>query len=630
MSAIFVGLVVLALISGLRHMGKLAPLELAAYDWLTRLKPKSSGANPHITIIGISEDDIDRHGWPLTDETLAETLSILLRHRPRAIGVDIFRDKKIPPGTDKLESIWKANPKIIGVMEGFGRNGEVPPPFPLRDPNGGGFNENQVGFNDIPIDPGGTVRRGLLFIDDGEKFYYAFSLRLALHYLAKEGIFPHPDQFNPDLMMLGQTTITPLDPQDGGYVGADTGGYQYLIDFHENSRSFETFSLSSLHAGRISSDRIRERIVLIGVIDDASVKDIFSTPLKRYKESQLQTPGVVLHAHMISQLLRYGQNKGAVITPLKPHEEIFWILCWCIAGSLTAILFRSPFTFAMAAPATLTGLTLVAFAAILGGLWIPLIPPLLGYGISCAFLTVLISHREMRHRVLLMNLFSRQVSPEIAKTIWNKRDQFSDGGRPRPQELCITVLYLQFTMLNAVTGEKDPAYIVEWINAYVEPALKLISRYGGTVDDCSSDGIKANFGFPIPRQTDSEIKKDAVNAIECALLIEKEVKRLNTVWEKHGYPAGSIQIGIASGKAFAAALGYQERVKYTAIGRPVYIASMLARYHKAFMETKASSTLVSETVVSYAGEDFRIRRLGSDKLEESKDKISVYHVLGHS
>ena len=102
--ALFVSGLVFFIIIGLRVAGSLEFLELAAYDWLVRVQPGVSRTDSRIIIIGISERDIRSQGrWPLTDVTLAEALAILARHKPRAIGVDIFRDISVPPGREELD-----------------------------------------------------------------------------------------------------------------------------------------------------------------------------------------------------------------------------------------------------------------------------------------------------------------------------------------------------------------------------------------------------------------------------------------------------------------------------------------------------------------------------------------------
>ena len=197
-------------IIGLRNSGNLESLELAAYDWFIRFRPANSEASGRIILITVTENDIRNQGrWPLSDATLARVLAMLTQYRPRAIGLDIYRDILVPPGRDELNDVLTSNRHIVAVMK-FGSDGEIgiPPPPVLE-------NTEQVGFNDILIDPGGIVRRGLLFLDDGRTIAYSFALRLALLYLKAEGITPQPDVSNPKHLRLGDTTIQPFEASDG-------------------------------------------------------------------------------------------------------------------------------------------------------------------------------------------------------------------------------------------------------------------------------------------------------------------------------------------------------------------------------------------------------------------------------
>jgi len=238
---------------GLRKVGTLEYLELATYDWYLRSQPKISVSNSRIILLAISENDISNLGhWPLSDANLAQLLANLVRHQPRAIGLDIYRDVSVPPGKNELDAILTGNANIITVMT-FGETGVPPPPVLL--------NTNQVGFNDTLVDPGGVVRRGLLFMDDGENVVYSFALRLALLYLQADGIVPQPDPSNPEHIRLGRTTIRPFQPNDGGYVDADARGYQFLLDFRDARGSFPLFSLSDLLSGQIDPETFKDKLV---------------------------------------------------------------------------------------------------------------------------------------------------------------------------------------------------------------------------------------------------------------------------------------------------------------------------------------------------------------------------------
>src|SRR5438093_9711267 len=112
-------------------------------------------------------------------------------------GLDIFRDIPVPPGGEELAGVLQNNPNLITIMKfGSGGEGTVPPPPVLK-------NTEQVGANDIVVDPDGVVRRGLLFLDDGKTTAYSFTLRLALLYLQGERMLPRPDQSSPQYLRLG-------------------------------------------------------------------------------------------------------------------------------------------------------------------------------------------------------------------------------------------------------------------------------------------------------------------------------------------------------------------------------------------------------------------------------------------
>ena len=97
----------------------------------------------------------------------------------------------------------------------------------------------QAAFSDILVDPGGIVRRGLLFLDDGINIYNSFAFRLASIYLKNEGAPIQPDPAHPQFIRINNVTIKPLEANDGGYVKADARGYQFLLDYLAADDPFE-------------------------------------------------------------------------------------------------------------------------------------------------------------------------------------------------------------------------------------------------------------------------------------------------------------------------------------------------------------------------------------------------------
>jgi adenylate cyclase len=602
-----------------RIPGFLESLELAAYDGFIRLRPGSSDHETRILLITVSEKDIQTLGrWPLTDATLAEALQILAQAGPRAIGLDIFRDISVPPGHEALDAVLTKDKDIVAVMK-FGVDG-VPPPPVLAD-------TEQVGFNDIILDPGGVVRRALLFLDDGKTVYHSFALRLALLYLQAEGITPQPDADEPQFLRLGSTTIPPFGPDDGAYVKADAKGYQFLLDFRTNPGDFPRYSLTELLSGKVDVKSLKDKIVLIGV-SAQSVKDSFSTPGLVGFRGTAQTAGVVLHASTVSQILRYAlAGDRPLKTPGKGMEGS-WIFLWSLAGGVMGLIARSPWRFSLLSLCGVVSAGGIAFVSFLQGWWIPAVPPAVTWLVSASVTTAYVSSRERRERALLMKLFSKHVSKEIAETLWQQRDQFLDGGRPRSQKVTVTCLFSDLKGFTTLSEKMDPKELIDWLNTYMESMAQLVMAHSGIVDDYAGDGLKADFGIPIPRTRDAEVKQDAIRAVQCALAMEKELVRLNALWQRDNLLPVGMRVGIFTGPAVVGLLGGSERMKYTTIGDTINTASRLESYDKDLARDTVCRILIGESTWRYVADLFVTEKVGEASLKGKSVKVAVYRVLG--
>jgi adenylate cyclase len=625
------GLLVILLVSlailGLRGCGNLESLELAAYDWFIRLRPSDPGADPRIVLVTITEQDIQTLGsWPLSDDVLAQTLDSVARFGPRAIGVDIYRDLPVPPGSERLQDFLRKNGRIVWVTKfGQGKTDGIPAPAALRG------TEN-IGFNDIVVDPGGVVRRGLLFIDDGVTTATAFALRLALFYLGAEGIVLQPDPQYPEQLRLGPHTLRPLEPYDGPYAGADTRGYQFLLDFKGWRGSFQSVTLTELLSGNITPETLRNRIVLVGVTAE-SVKDHFYTPFSRGLQDNQQTDGVAIHAHITSQLIRLGLGGAVPIRTLNEWQEAMWIALWATLGALTGFRFRSPWRLSFIIGSGLLALTIFDFSLFLGGWWLPLVPPALAWFITAVAITAYLSYEETVQRAALMQLFSRHVSKEVADGIWRDREQFLDGHRPRPQQLTATVLFTDLVGFTSVSEKLPPEKLMDWLNECMEPMASLVSVHGGVIEQYSGDAIVAVFGVPIARKNEAEINQDAVNAVSCALAMETVLRNLNRRWLEQNRPTTAMRIGIYTGPMVAGSLGGADRLEYVVIGDTVNIASRLESFDKDLFARSLAGpcrVLIGEATLSRLGQQFVTEKVGQVSLKGKEEKIHVYRVVGHA
>lgn len=626
-AAVLVVVLVGAGVLALRGGGVLESVELMAYDWFIRLRPQPEAADPRILLVTISDDDITAQGqWPLPDATLARVLDTLARQRARAIGVDLYRDVPVPPGTAELSAVLRAHASIVGVTKFAAVGSEGVPPHPAL------AGTDQVGFSDVVVDRGGTVRRGLLFLDDGRTTVYSLALRLALRHLAPAGIVPGPDPRDPSILRLGAVAIRPFEPDDGPYVGADARGYQMLLDFKAGRRPFASLSLTTVLAGTFDPALVRDRVVLLGVIAD-SVKDFFFTPYSHGRTTERFAPGIAVHAHIVSQFLRMALDGDAPPATAREWQEALWILLWGALGGVVGFAVRGPALFALASGGGVALLGAVDFLAFGRGLWLPLVPPAIAWVGSAAVVTAYLSYQQKRERAALMRLFSRHVSKEVAQTLWDQREELLEGGLPRPQRMVATIMFTDLVGYTALTEKLPPQVLVSWLAELMDVMTQRVITHGGVINKYIGDAIMALFGVPLARTTDAEVAADARAAVRCALAMEAALIDLNQAWRAAGRPTTAMRIGIATGPVVAGTIGNADRAEYTVIGDIVNTAARLESVDKQLLtpdpEHAPCRILIGETTLYHLGDEFEVERIGEVPLKGKEDRLTVYWIVGH-
>lgn len=617
---------VFAVILLLMKQGTLESLELIAYDTLTRWRPTHEQPDLRVVLITVTEEDLQQvNGYPVTDAVLAKTLKRLIDYRPRVIGLDIYRDVPVPPGHDELSTVLSSNDNIIGTMKmpEATRPGVAEPPA-LRQ-------TGRVGFNDLVVDPGGIVRRGLLFMDSDDSTEFSFALRLALRYLRTEGLTPIPDLLNPDHFRLGTITIPPFEANDGCYVNADAGGYQFLLDYRDKPEQILSYTLSQLLSGEIEPSTIKDKIVLVGVTA-VSVNDNFHTPLNRDRDALPTTRGLELHTLITHQLLRHALHGQAPMRFLSNAQEGLWVMVWCVLGALVGIraylLVHSVAIFFLGLIVLFSTVSLSFSHTI----WIPLVAPAFAWVFSITLAAAYSASEQKRQRAQLMNLFSRHVAPEIAEDIWQHRDQFMSAGWPKPQRLTATVMFTDICGFTTISERLSPSELVDWLNEYMEAMTPLIASHRGVVSRFIGDAIMAVFGAPLPSITPAAIQRDAQNAVKAAIVMQEILKQRNVDWQQRGLPAVGMRIGIHTGDMVAGSIGAQQRMEYTLHGDTVNIAARLETFDKdSFIPDLLHDPcriLIGEATFRYLDDRFDVEALQRVSLRGKAQAVTIYRVLG--
>ncbi len=239
--------------------------------------------------------------------------------------------------------------------------------------------------------------------------------------------------------------------------------------------------------------------------------------------------------------------------------------------------------------------------------------------------------REKGQRSTLMQLFSKHVSPEVAEALWEQREQVLEGGRPRPRKITATVLFTDLRGFSSVAEKLDPQELLDWLNTYMDGITRVVMSHGGVVDDYFGDGVKANFGVPLPRSSEEEIRDDAVRAVDCALALGEEVVRLNAAMAERGIPTIQLRVGIYTGPVVAGSLGSADRMKYTTLGDTVNTAARLESYEKDLAIPRLGHSpariLIGDATLRLVGDRYDTESVGEFELRGKDERVAVHCVL---
>lgn len=643
-------LLVLAVVLFARERGWLFTGEARLLDQLMLLRAQNAAAEPGpCVVVRISERDIRdlMQQYPIGDRLLADAVDRIADAGPRVIGIDLFRDIPVPDregfAAERLEAVLKARRNVVGIYLINPDEDWVGPPPALRG-------TQRAGFNNVPEDADGRVRRALLYDDDPKNLMGrdlppgetvaasepAFALLLALRYLRADGITLEPlddDPAAPTLKLGGALLRRPATTL-GGYVASlpepcRPRNYELLLDLRTRW-PVEELDLTELFSPAFDPSRLKERIVLFGV-RTTSVKDYLPTALDTY------TPGVAMQAIIADQLVRAARGRD----PARPRvagvdawgdmAESAWIAGWCGVGGAIGLLVRSAGRAVLLAGAAAAVLAAAAYAAARADVWIPLLPPAIGLAASAGLVAAWVSARESADRRAWAALTGKLVSPEIAAALWQSRRELFDHGRMRPRKMTATVLFFDLKGFTAMSERVSPEEMIGLLNELFQEMSTTVEAHGGVVNKYVGDQIMALFGPPLPRTTEAHHRQDAQNAVRCAAALRQKLVEVNARWRPLGRPTISMRIGIFTGPLVAGSLGSRDRLEYTVIGPTVNTASRLESAAKDLFDDRIAPgncrILIGQPTKDRLDDTFRVVPVEVGEMKGISEAFGVYAVV---
>jgi adenylate cyclase len=235
-------------------------------------------------------------------------------------------------------------------------------------------------------------------------------------------------------------------------------------------------------------------------------------------------------------------------------------------------------------------------------------------------------------RSVLMKLYSRHVSKEIAESIWENRDSFLDGQRPLAQKLVVTVLFTDLKGFSTISEKMEAARLYVWLNGYLGAMAQVIQEHGGVLKQFTGDGILALFGVPVPHTTRQQQAADATAAVKCAIGMGWRLAKLVEEWQKVGLPPVSMRAGIYTGDVAAGSVGSDDRFEYAVVGDVVNTAARLESYDKTIGDPDATPMrcriLIGAPTHELLDSKFLTKEIGLLEVKGKVNKVAVFQVLG--
>ncbi len=453
--------------------GWFEPLELGLLDRFFVLRASRSTVNDRVLVVTIDEQDIaNMKQWPMSDRTLSRLVRNISEHEPASIGLDIYRNFPIEPGSEELIETFESLPNVFGAELVLGEGVESHQTLAEL---------GQVAAIDLVVDADGRVRRGLLSVLSPEgEVRQGLAATLALHYLDKRDIKIEAveNDESGQTLRLGQSIINRFEGNDGGYVDMDSGGYQVMMNYHDSYTQFASVSMTAVLNGELTDEMVRDRIVLVGSTA-VSLNDLFYTPV----DGDMQVAGVYVHAHLLSQILRAALDGQPFLRTVPTYAEYLWVILW-IAISVVAsrsVLYSTSLKTNLPAwhigarfVALSSGLCGLGYALFLAGWWLPIVLPLVS---MFSTLGLGIAYRNQQ----LQNLAAYDELTQVANRRYFDQylEQLLNGNKKLSLILCDVDFFKAFNDLYGhPAGDRCLHQVAQALKLAVRD-VDLVARYGG-------------------------------------------------------------------------------------------------------------------------------------------------------
>ena len=299
-------------------------IELANYDFLFYMQRREP-VDRRITLIEWDENSINTlQESIISDNTLNLLLSKVLRHNPRVIGLDLYRDIPVPSfkidreaniqAYNSLSQTFMSNSNIIGIQKIV---------FPKIEPTPVLTKNGRVAASDLYQDFDVRIRKAYTFpnvdIDGNPTEIPYIGVALGYQYLAKDGWLAdnitdglkiHKDNKS---VVLGKFS-TKLSASK--FV-KDDSQWKFLLNWRKTKLddNFQSISVAEILRKPQNLDKLfSDRLVIIGNVTSYN-GDTHRTPLDRFSTQEELMNGVEIVAQVSSSIISAALDERNLIHP---------------------------------------------------------------------------------------------------------------------------------------------------------------------------------------------------------------------------------------------------------------------------------------------------------------------------
>ena len=451
------------------------------------------------------------------------------------------------------------------------------------------------GFFSAPlVDVDGVFRRQpMLQMYQGE-LYESLSLAVARLNLDKEQISLGRSQGDQTELGVEYLKLGEDARRDFKYWVPVDQHMAALIPYRGRQGSFTYVSATDVLQGKIDSEILRNKIVLVGSTAPG-LKDLRSTPMQRVYA------GVEMHANLIAGIIDRNIMGRAPNAPSYEFEMLFSVgvllaLVLPVFGPLKATIMFAALMSCVIGFDTLWWRTYNEVLPLASILLLSTLLFVFNMGYGWVF--------ETRGKRLLSGLFGQYVPPELVDEMAKDPGAYSLEGESRE----LTVLFSDVRGFTTISEGLDPTQLTQLMNEYLTPMTRVIHQHRGTIDKYMGDAIMAFWGAPL------HDPQHARHALLAGMEMLARLEALQDHFKAKGWPPIKAGVGLNTGEMTVGNMGSEFRLAYTVMGDAVNLGSRLEGLTKEYGVQIMVSEFTRAAVPDFVYRELdRVRVKGKDK-----------------